>query len=393
MKYRHYILKRKIENIFIFPFIIIGRLIAILKPLKNEYQVFFFFPFYHTGGAEKVHALITQATGNKNCIIYFTRKSKDTTFKNDFEKSGCVIKDISAFTDNKWFYFFNLIYRGIITGYINKQIKKPVVFNGQCNFGYKISPWVNNYTKQIELIHSFNTFSWIRIPFIQYYFKTIMISKIRIENHIKQYQQLEIPEKFVERIEYICNGIQLPNETVPKKFNDPLRVLYVGRGTSEKRVHLIAAIAAAVQNKNAQITFTIVGDVEGVIPNHFKEHCILKGNISDENELARLYQESHVLLITSNTEGFPLVVMEAMAYGCTIVATPVGDLPMHIQKENGCITSSIDADKVVDEMTQYLLQISTDKFQLEVISNNNLEYAKKHFDIHIFNKKYQNLIC
>jgi glycosyltransferase involved in cell wall biosynthesis len=392
LKYWHYILKRKIEDIFILPFILLGRLIAILKPLNKEYKVFFFFPFYHTGGAEKVHALITQAVGNTNCIIFFSRKSVDNTFYKNFEISGCTIKDISAYTDNKWLYFLNLIYRGIITGYINKQIKKPVVFNGQCNFSYKISPWVNSNIKQIELIHSFNTFSWIRIPFITYYFKTIMISKIRIDNHIDQYKQLQIPEKYVGRIEYICNGIQLPNHLVVKNFNDPLRVLYVGRGTSEKRVHLIAAIAEAVQNKNPQITFTIVGDVEGVIPNHLKKYCIIKGSISDENELARLYQESHVLLITSNTEGFPLVVMEAMAYGCAIIATPVGDLPIHVQHKNGFITSIIDAEKVADEMTQYLLQLSTDKFLLEVMSKNNIEYSKKHFDLDIFNKKYQDLI-
>ena len=91
MKFWHYILKRKIENIFIFPFIIIGRLIAFFSPLKKEYHIFFFFPFYHTGGAEKVHALITQATRNKNCIIYFTRKSVDDNFKNDSIK---IYKDL-----------------------------------------------------------------------------------------------------------------------------------------------------------------------------------------------------------------------------------------------------------------------------------------------------------
>lgn len=392
MKYRHYILKRKIENIFIFPFIIIGRLISFFNPLKKEYHLFFFFPFYHTGGAEKVHALIAQATGNKNCIIYFTRKSVDDNFKNDFEKSGCDIKDISAFTDNKWLYFLHLIFRGIITGYINNQINKPIVFNGQCNFAYKISPWVNKDIKQIELIHSFNTFSWIRIPFIPYIYKTVMISKVRIGNHLDQYKNIQVPATFNYRITYICNGIELPKEAITKDDTTPLKVLYVGRGTPEKRVHLFAAIAAAVQHINPHITFTIVGDVEGVIPNHLKEHCIIKGNISDKNELAMLYQESHVLLITSNTEGFPLVVMEAMAHGCAIVATPVGDLPLHVQNENGFITSTIAPEKVVDEMTQYILQLSNDKHHLGIMSSNNIEYAKEHFDINVFNKKYQDLI-
>lgn len=392
MKYQHYIIKRKIENIFIYPFIILGKIIAFFKPLQEQYDVFFFFPFYHTGGAEKVHALITQSISNKKCIVYFTRKSVDYTFYEDFKKSGCTIKDISKYTDNKWLYFLNLIFRGIITTYINRQKNKTVVFNGQCNFAYKISPWVKSSIKQIELIHSFNSFSWIRIPFIPFIYKTIMISKVRIGNHLDQYKKLQIPEKFNYRIGYICNGITLPNININKDFEQPLNILYVGRGTSEKRVHLVAAIAQQVKQINSTIEFTIVGDVENAIPTDLQQSCTLKGTIHDASVLSELYKEAHVLLITSNTEGFPMVVMEAMAYGCAIIASPVGDLPVHIQQENGFITSSIEEHKVVEEMTQHILHLNEHKLTLKSISEKNTKYANEYFDIEIFNRKYHELL-
>lgn len=392
MKYQHYIIKRKIENVFIYPFIVLGRLIALIKPLKIEYDVFFLFPFYHTGGAEKVHALITHAVTNKKCIVYFTRKSVDDTFYNEFKKNGCTIKDISAFTDNKWLYYLNLIYRGIITSYINRQSIKPVVFNGQCNFAYKISPWVNSSIKQIELIHSFNTFSWIRIPFIPFIYKTIMISKVRIDNHLEQYKKLQIPEKYNYRIGYICNGIKLPKEKVDKIFEEKLNVLYVGRGTSEKRVHLVAAIAQQVKQVNATIEFTMVGDVENAIPVDLQKYCSLKGTIHDASVLSNLYKKAHIVIITSNTEGFPMVIMEAMSYGCAIIATPVGDLTVHIQQENGFITSSIEEDKVVKEMTQHILYLNEYRSILKTLSYENKKYANEHFDIQLFNTKYQELI-
>ena len=63
--YRLLLIKRMIEDVFIYPFILTGRLIALLYPLKKEYRIFFFFPFYHTGGAEKVHSQIANATGGK----------------------------------------------------------------------------------------------------------------------------------------------------------------------------------------------------------------------------------------------------------------------------------------------------------------------------------------
>ena len=394
MKFTHYILKRKIEGIFIFPFIVIGRLIAFVNPLKKEYNIFFFFPFYHTGGAEKVHALITQSVGNNDCIIYFTKKSTDDTFLPDFQKSGCAIKNIAVYTDNKWLYFLNLIYRGMVTSYINKQQNKPVVFNGQCNFGYKISPWIKEEIKQVELIHSFNTFSWIRVPFLPYISSTVMISKVRIEDHLQQYKNIGIPSSFYNKIMYISNGIKLPEILAAKDFEAPLKVLYVGRGTPEKRIHIVAKIAERIRRTNPEITFTIAGNVKGAIPENLKQYCILKGNISDEKKLALLYQQSHILLITSNTEGFPMVVMEAMAYGCIVIATPVGDIPFHVRNEvNGFTTNGVVDEKiVVNEMIHCIQKVDSNKNQLQKISLNNIEYAKKHFDIEVFNEKYRALL-
>ena len=70
MTYRQYIIKRKIEAVFIYPFIWLGRQIAKKRPLDKAYDVFFFFPFYHIGGADKVHYQIAKATGGNNCIIF-----------------------------------------------------------------------------------------------------------------------------------------------------------------------------------------------------------------------------------------------------------------------------------------------------------------------------------
>jgi L-malate glycosyltransferase len=211
--YTHFLLKRKLEAVFIFPFIIVGRLVAKLKPQK-AFKIYFFFPFYHTGGAEMVHAQIAKACGSNDCIIYFTRKSTDNRFFKTFEATGCTIKNISAYTDNKWLYFFNLIYRGIVSGYINAQQTKPIVFNGQCNFAYKISPWINKNVKQVELIHSFNSFSWIRLPFLPFITQTIMISKLRIEQHKEQYKNLAIPVAYENNIQFIQNAIELPENFI-----------------------------------------------------------------------------------------------------------------------------------------------------------------------------------
>lgn len=394
MKYDYYILKRKIEDIFIYPFIFIGKTIAFLKPGKKEYNIYFFFPFYHTGGAENVHAQIVKATGNSNCIIFFTKKSTDSTYLKQFKESNCEIKDISKYTDNKWLYFLNLIYRGIISEYINTQKNKPIVFNGQCNFGYKISPWINKRISQIELIHSFNSFSWIRLPFLPFINKTIMISKVRIEDHVEQYKNLQVPLQFNSKIQYISNGITLPENTFNKDFNGNLNVLYVGRGSKEKRTHIIAELANKIKKNNPEINFVFVGDVENAIPDNLKQFCILKGKMDSVDELEKIYSQAHILIISSSTEGFPMVVMEAMAQGCAIIATPVGDLPIHVVNNiNGQIVTEVnDENKIIEEMKNAITFYHSNREILKKISLNNIHYANLNFNISNFNNAYKQLL-
>jgi L-malate glycosyltransferase len=386
MKFAVYIIKRKIENIFIFPFILMGRLIAKLDPLQKDYEIFFFFPFYHTGGAEKVHSLIAKVAGNSNCIIFFTRKSVDEIFKREFIVSECEIRDISKYTDNKWLYFLNLIWRGKITSYINSQKKNPVVFNGQSNFGYKIAPWVEHSIKQIELIHSFNSFSWIRIPFLPFITQTIMISKLRIQEHLQQYKKIDIPFEYGNRIKFIQNAIELPTEPCNKMFNNGIKILFVGRGTQEKRPELFIRIAKELPG----LLFTLVGEMPDAVLNNLPANLSAPGNIDSADRLHELYCEHHILIIPSSTEGFPIVLMEAMARGCAVMATPVGDIPYHINKQNGFLFSSIEAETVIKESIDWLENITSD--QLQSLSVTSKEYAFKNFSIDIFNQEYKTIL-
>ncbi|MCU0370876.1 MAG: flippase-like domain-containing protein, partial [Bacteroidales bacterium] len=169
------------------PFIWLGRAHADKYPLQEQYDIFFFFPFYHTGGAEKVHAQLAQVFREQKCLVLFTRKSHDNGFRAAFEQAGHRVLDISAYTDDKRRYWKNLIWRGVVTAHINRQGQRPLVINGQCNFAYKCAPWLHKAIPQLELIHSFNSFSWIRIPFLPFIRQTVMISRKAIADHTRQY--------------------------------------------------------------------------------------------------------------------------------------------------------------------------------------------------------------
>jgi len=390
--YKLLLIKRMIEDVFIFPFILTGRLVALLRPLKKQYRIFFFFPFYHTGGAEKVHAQIASATGGNDCIIFFTKRSVDVRFLDEFRRSCCDIKDVSKFTDNKWLYFLNLFYRGMITGYINSQTTKPIVFNGQCNFGYKISPWIKKNIPQIELIHSLNTFSYIRIPFLPFITKTVMISQKRVEDHKKQYTRYKIPSPLLNKIVHIPNAIKLPGKTSVKDTST-FNVLYVGRGTGEKRVKLFAEAAKQLYEKKENVAFEIMGDVSGSINRSTYPFMKFYENISDEKRIHDIYSKAHVLMLTSATEGFPMVIMEAMAYGCVILSTAVGDIPYHVKNnENGFLFSDTEnGSAIINEATEKIVWLKNNPSESNKMAENNISYANHNFGIERFNKNYQDL--
>ncbi len=390
--YKWIVLKRKLESVLIFPFVLLGQFIGQLSRHEN-YEVYFFFPFYHIGGAEKIHYQIAQTFINKKCIIFFTRKSRGQNFLKEFEKPGFVIKDISKFTDNKLLYPLNFIYRGLISYKINHQKSCPLVFNGQSNFGYKISPWISTSIPQIDLIHALCSFSKIRIPFLEFYRTSVTVSKEIIEKHKNLYKKYAMPLFIINNIQSINYGIELPKRLYKKGQPESLNILYVGRGSEEKRIYLIAKIAKKFSVIDPTIKFNFLGDVELFIPNDLKKYCTLIGSVTDVDKINQIYRENDVLLVTSYTESGPLVAMEAMARGLSIIATPVGIINEHIVNEkNGFIFSSIENEGViVKEAIDYILKFKSDPELRSAISKQNIDFAYENFGIEKFQQNYRNL--
>ncbi|ULQ57425.1 glycosyltransferase family 4 protein [Flavihumibacter rivuli] len=383
-----------LEGLFIFPFVWWGKWQARKRPLGEEYELFFLFPFYAIGGAEKVHLDIARCFRGRKAVIFFTRHSKDQGYLEAFRETGHRLIEISTKTDNKWQYWNNLVYRGIIAGYIQQQQKSPVVFNGQCNFAYKLSPWLGKDIAQIELIHSLCSFSYIRLPFIEFYRQTIMISRKSIDQHLAIYRKYGVPVEWDSRIRLIQNGIPLPEQVSERAFDGQLKLLYVGRGTKEKRVHLVAAIAANCIREGLPVSLSLMGEVKGAIPQELHAFCHFVGNQSDPAIIDQVYRSADLLLITSSSEGFPLVVMEAMARGLSIIGTAVGDIPLHVRDGvNGYILNQVeDENALVEEACKFIRLILSDPPLLRQQSANNIQYAKHNFDIRQFETNYRDLL-
>lgn len=89
-----------------------------------------------------------------------------------------------------------------------------------------------------------------------------------------------------------------------------------------------------------------------------------------------------------------MVIMEAMANGCAIMATPVGDIPFHVKnKENGFLFSSVDNEPgIIDEGCEKILWLRNNHEQWRKISETNIRHATDNFGIEKFNAAYRNLL-
>lgn len=192
-------------------------------------------------------------------------------------------------------------------------------------------------------------------------------------------------EEYYDRIRFIEHAVNVPSN-LPRKDNEFLEVLFVGRDAIEKRVELIEEIARKSKAEGLNIHFTLIGPDKK--PNTEKVTWI--GSVSDRANIERHYSKGDVLLLTSSSEGFPKVVAEAMAFGCIPVVTNVGGIPEQITHLQNAILT--DPEHCVEESVQWLKELVIDPEKKAELSRNAYLYAKEHFGFEDFQSKWQLLI-
>jgi len=147
---------------------------------------------------------------------------------------------------------------------------------------------------------------------------------------------------------------------------------YVGRFSEEKGIlHLLDAVSDIV-NKKPDIKFLFIGDgalrntiEQFILDNNLSDTIILPGWISHD-ELPDYLNQMRLLVIPSDTEGIPSVMLEAMVCGTPVLATPVGGIPSFISDgETGFILENNSPQCI----TSTIIKILNDKKSVNVIRN------------------------
>lgn len=186
----------------------------------------------------------------------------------------------------------------------------------------------------------------------------------------------------------IYNGIFFhQNKDVPKKYAHPyFNIINVGRTEKVKGQDLLLK---AIRNLNDQnIRLHIVGD--GNELNNLKAlardlgispQVTFHGFLTHQ-ETRKLYQKMDLAVLTSYSESFPLVLLEASDNLVPILSTDVGDIEKMIPSEEYGVVAKIgDIDSISEKLRQAIASSKTD---LRIMAEKEKTYL-----MHAFSMKNQ----
>jgi len=371
----------------------------------NNPRLFFFFPLASVGGAERVHADVMSALSAypKEIFIRYRvnpwngrayaqsqfGKAESILLKREFESYGKLTFLSNYLEAPRLGRIIRAWYTKRLARRINACSSPIVIFwhRESIDFLWK---HLASHVHIIDIVHNNSNND---VPD-----KTYLVNDwaARINHRVlvnaglmkwitPMYQEQNDPMELLQKISVINHQVSFPLK-LPSKSKEVFNVLFVGRDVKEKRLPLFFQIADHFLHE-PQIRFQAVG-VENSLNTPQNVHC--HGLITDKTTIERLYAISHVLVLTSESEGFPKVISEAMAFGCVPVVTAVGAIPDVLEREESALLTN--PQNCVEETIEHLARLCADGGELNRRSKKAYFYAKDHFDLERFNAEWRALI-
>jgi len=348
------------------------RLIHVLYPLSNELRVI-------TGGAARD---ISVTAGHKVYLYLIEQESTANTFLRVIRNISTQLKvswrlcRIARHVDF-WIFFFGgpVLLLPMLTA---KLLLKDVVlaFTGSApeDMRAQVGSFISKVVRFLTEINC--TLSSRMVIYSESLIKTWGLQKFKHKISIAHEHFLDF-DKF----------------KVQKPLNERDNLIgYIGRLSEEKGIlNFLEAIPRVLETRG-KVAFIIGGD--GQLRSQVEEHANKSSNkvkcvgwIS-HNELPHYLNELKLLVLPSYTEGLPNIMLEAMACGTPVLATPVGSIPDVVKDgETGFIMKDNSPECIARNVIRALTHPT-----LEQIAQNACALVEKEFTYEKAVARYKNIL-
>lgn len=366
----------------------------VLFKKRNPSSIFFFLDRYAIGGAQRVYIDILESVRDVFKVAYFTRYSPNDKLKHEFysfPNTKCT--DIHFWCDNLLFRLFTVHF---YVFYLNRH-KKAVVLSSNSTFFYDMLPFLNKRVTTIELLHNFSYgkkgMEFFGLANHKHLDHRMVIDAATQRNIAEQYEQYGVDSMYNERVRLVEFGVEIP-EFVPKASPPPLKILYAGRGSAQKRIWLLNEIAEHFLMTKAPVEFTFAGSMADELSEIVRNRCRVYREVGERAAMNRLYSESHIIILTSAFEGFPLVIKEGMSLGCVPVVTALPGNKVHLLHLQNALLMEDPADEsaVVSQAINHINLLLNNPKLPHDLSLNAYNYASSNFRKESFLMKYRELL-
>lgn len=183
--------------------------------------------------------------------------------------------------------------------------------------------------------------------------------------------------------ESLLSGIDAHDKWADSLQLSKIKILFLARLDRAKGVFETVQAIKYLVDKKFPVCLTIAGD--GSIRNELEgyvrslslteQQVHFAGDIRGK-EKVRAFAEHHIYCLPSHSEGLPISVLEAMAFGMPVLTRPVGGLVDIF--EDGKMGAFVHS-KNSEEIAECLEKMIINKERMAEIGRFNAEYAKKHF--------------
>lgn len=188
---------------------------------------------------------------------------------------------------------------------------------------------------------------------------------------VQNQEQLDYFPKFLQRkIEIIPNPVSNHFLKCEHEYRGIVKeVVAMGRLSAQKNFTMVINAAKQIHVKHPDVHFSIYGDgplkdkLQAAIDvNHLSDVVALKGRTTNP---AAVLNSADLFILSSNYEGMPNALLEAMAVGLPCISTncPTGPADIIDNDVNGKLIQVNDVDGLVKAIEEYI-QIGTDMSQI-----------------------------